>query len=394
MRRKSANAGAMEPFIFVDIFCGAGGLSLGAKFAGFKLGAALDKDPRACGTYKANFPEVRILCTDIEDVSASDILSVIPEGRVDVLAAGPSCQGFSTHGKRNPQDERNFLFKEFMRLVKDLRPPWVIMENVKGLLTYHQGSYRNMICEAFAKISYRVEARVLNAADYGVPQRRERILFVATNTDEDIRFPSPTHCPTEQAGILGLKPYVSVEEAIGDLPELGESGCSESYACPPSTSFQRYARKGSRVLTLHFAKHVSDRAMAIIRRIPPGHGIRYLPPDSLPKRFHRMRKIKSGAFRRDCTTLYYRLSREHPAYTITCYFTNVSSGPFVHPGQNRALTPREAARLQSFPDSYQFVPRKTNHQIGNAVPPLLAKSIASVLIEKLKASSLCMAAAN
>ncbi len=373
----------MQP-IFVDLFCGAGGLSYGAKLAGFKIGAALDKDPLACATYKANFPDVPVICADIQSMTASKLLSSVPDGRIDVLAAGPSCQGFSTHGKRDPRDARNFLFKEYMRLVRSIQPPWVIMENVKGLLTYDNGWYRHMIFDAFERIGYRVTARVLNAAEFGVPQRRERILFLATNTGQSIEFPAPTHCQAEQAAILGLQPYVTVEDAIGDLPELGQSGMADCYSGLPKTPFQRFARRGTKQLTLHAAKRVSERAMSIIRRIPPGHGLRYLPPETLPERFRRMRKIKSGALRRDCTTLYYRLSPDLPAYTITCYFTNVSSGPFVHPTQNRALTPREAARLQSFPDSFKFVPPHVNHQIGNAVPPLLAKAAAAVLIDKLQ----------
>ncbi len=384
----------MQTPVLVDLFCGAGGLSLGAKLAGLKIGAALDFDANVCATYAANFPETPLLCADIRDVSPHDILRRIPEQRIDILAAGPCCQGFSTHGKRDPEDPRNFLFREFMRLVRDIQPPWVVMENVKGLLTYDKGRYRRMICDAFRRSGYRVEAKLLNAADYGVPQRRERIIFLATNTDDAIEFPPPTHCPADQRGILKLEKHITVREAIGDLPNLGTSGASERYSRPPASMFQRFCRGDNRELTLHKAREVSGYAMSLIRRVQCGQGIRSLPPESLPKRFHRMRKISTGAFRRDCTTLYYRLSPEEPSYTITCYFTNVSSGPFVHPSQHRALTPREAARLQSFPDSFVFVPPKVNHQIGNAVPPLLGKAIVSALLEKLKAPKVRMAAAS
>ncbi len=384
----------MQKPVFVDLFCGAGGLSLGAKLAGFRVGAALDIDPNVCATYAANFPDTPLLRADIREISPSDILRRLPGRRIDVLAAGPCCQGFSTHGKRDRNDPRNFLFREFMRLVRDIQPPWVLMENVKGLLTYDRGWYRNMICDAFRRCGYRVEVKILNAADYGVPQRRERIFFLATNTNDTIEFPSPRHCPADQVQILGLERYVAVTDAIGDLPSLGISGSSKKYSNPPTSSFQRYCRKGSKELTLHHAKEVSDYAMSIIRRIECGEGIRSLPPETLPKRFHRMRKISSGAFRRDCTTLYYRLCPEKPSYTITCFFTNVSSGPFVHPSQNRALTPREAARLQSFPDSFVFLPPKINHQIGNAIPPLLGKAVTDTLMEKLKVPKMRMAAAS
>jgi DNA (cytosine-5)-methyltransferase 1 len=391
--RKSPQLELMQP-ILVDLFCGAGGLSLGARLAGFKIGAALDIDPNVCGTYAANFQDTPVICADIRELSGSDILRAIPEHRVDVLAAGPCCQGFSTHGKRDRQDPRNFLFKEFIRIVRSIQPPWVLMENVKGLLTYDRGWYRDTISDSLKRAGYRVEVRLLNAADYGVPQRRERIVFLATNTNRQIDFPSPSHCSPNESSILGLQNYVTVGEALGDLPALGASGSSQHYAGPPTNAYQRYCRNENKHLTLHSARSVSEYAMSIIRRIPEGKGLRFLPPETLPERFHRMRRISTGAFRRDCTTLYYRLSPEQPAYTITCYFTNVSSGPFVHPSANRALTAREAARLQSFPDSYVFRPPKINHQIGNAIPPLLGRAVAGVLFDKLKASFTSLPAAS
>jgi DNA (cytosine-5)-methyltransferase 1 len=368
----------------LDLFCGAGGLSYGFELAGFNVGAALDFDPIALETYRQNNPDIPVLQRDVASVSGKELGHIV--GRdIDVVIGGPSCQGFSTHGKRDPNDSRNFLFKHFVRIVNEIQPAWVVMENVKGLLTYDQGRYRDLIHRSFERIGYRIESRVLRAADYGVPQFRERLFFLATRTKSEIVFPTPTHCPPDQAAMTGLKPYVTVWEAIGDLPDLGTSGSSDEYANRALTDYQRYARsKSPRRLTLHRARPISPLAMSLVRKIKQGGGIRSIPVRQLPERFRKMRKISTGAYRRDCTTLYYRLSWDRPSYTITTYFTNVSSGPFVHPSQNRALTPREAARLQSFPDTYEFFDKMVPRQIGNAVPPLLARAVASEIISALR----------
>ena len=361
----------------VDLFCGAGGLSHGFELAGFRVGAAVDADPVAAATYGLQNPTVPLFTDDVRTIKGKQLLRAAG-GYVDLVIGGPSCQGFSTHGKRDAGDPRNYLFKEFVRLVKELEPSWVVMENVKGLLTYDKGRYRDEIHASFKKIGYRIESRVLRAVDFGVPQFRERLFFIATRTDLPIHFPTPTHCSPDLAPIHGLSPYVTVQEAIGDLPLIGEEGESTNYTAGPDNSFQRYSRRYARKsLTLHRARRVSKLSMSIIPHVPQGSGIRAIPPHLLPERFQRMRTISTGALRKDCTTLYHRLSWERPSYTITCYFTNVSSGPFVHPTANRALTPREAARLQSFPDRYRFFDKNVQRQIGNAVPPLLAKAVAA-----------------
>jgi DNA (cytosine-5)-methyltransferase 1 len=366
----------------VDIFAGAGGISQGFQEAGFDVALSVDSDPVACETFAKNHPRTWVVCDQVEKLSWAAMVRDL--GRpIDVVIGGPSCQGFSTHGKRDPNDPRNFLFAQFVKAVATIRPSWVVMENVKGLLTYDKGRYREEIVRAFRRIGYDVEVQTLLAANYGVPQLRERLFFLATNTGMSIDFPAPTHAPADIAPLLGLRPFVTVDEALGDLPYVGEQGEATAYSTLPATDFQRYVRDGSESLTLHRAQRVSDFAMKIIRQIPPGNGIRYLPESKLPRRFRQMRKISSGKLRRDCTTLYYRLRPDRPAYTITCYFTNVSSGPFVHPREDRALTPREAARLQSFKDTYAFVDAQLTRQIGNAVPPTLARAVALHLAEKL-----------
>lgn len=361
----------------LDLFCGAGGLSEGFQQAGYDVVAGLDFDPIALESFSHSHPTAQTFCGDIREISSSAFQEL---GEIDVLIGGPSCQGFSTQGKRIAEDPRNFLFREFMRVAHDLRPTWVVIENVKGLLWYDKGAFRQRIHEALEELGYRVESKLLLAANYGVPQLRERIFFIATRTDAPIVFPVETHGPGRE------QPWVTVRDAIGDLPSLGVSGGEESmlYPSPPLSDYQALMRDQSSFLTLHKARSVSAPALSIIRRIPQGQGVRYLPEDELPDRFRKMRTISTGKLRKDATTLYHRLAWDKPSYTITCYFTNVSAGPFVHPVDDRALSPREAARLQSFSDAYSFSPSAIPRQIGNAVPPLLAKAVANTILAVMR----------
>jgi DNA (cytosine-5)-methyltransferase 1 len=200
-----------------------------------------------------------------------------------------------------------------------------------------------------------------------------------------LTFPHPTHAP--DGPLLGMQPYVTVEDALSDLPLL--KGDFEArmrrYVSAPNNDFQRYARKSSRseIVSLHFTKPLSLLSAKIVRLVAEGAGLRSISPKLLPPRFQRMRRLKDGSLRKDCTTLYFRVSRTRPAYTITCNFRNVASGPFVHPMEDRSFTYREAARLMSFPDSYEFVGAMLPRQIGNAVPPLLARSLGKHLLKFL-----------
>lgn len=359
--------------IAVDLFCGAGGLSEGLRQAGFSAAAAVDFDPTAMATFSRNHPEARAVMADISRVSGPDLIGHI-DREVDLVAGGPSCQGFSTHGKRNADDPRNFLFEHFIRLVEEINPKFVLMENVKGLLTYGRGQFKSRIEEAFDAIGYRVLSSTLCAADYGVPQMRHRVFFIGTRlSDVDLSFPARTHGAGQ-----GLSPYVTVDDAIGDLPLMRGNylGRLREYAGPPKTAFQRYARAHSgECVTLHESGALSPPAAALAKHIGQGQGLRAVPPKFLPDRFKVMRTVSSGELRRDCTTLYHRLDPQKPSYTITTHYRNVASGPFLHPWEDRSLSHREAARLMSFPDYYEFTAPSLKRQIGNAVPPLLAKAI-------------------
>lgn len=368
---------SQEKLTLVDLFCGAGGLSCGLEEAGFEAIGAVDFDKHAMATYQANHPNTLALVQDIATVKGSDFKKALKGRELDLVAGGPSCQGYSTHGKREENDPRNFLFNHFVRLVGELRPKFFVMENVKGLLTFRKGHFRNLIEKSFDAVGYRIESKVLCAADYGVPQLRHRIVFIGTRLDVPISFPEPTH--KSEPTLFGIKPYVTVGEAINDLPFLGEDLEKEhwEYASPPTCDYQRYAREHTRAkrVTMHQANGVSDQARAVVTLLKEGQGLRSIPSARLPERFKRMRTIADGSLRKDCTTLYYRLSRSAPAYTITCYFRNVASGAFTHPIEHRSLSYREAARLMSFRDTYQFHGAMLPRQIGNAVPPLLAKAI-------------------
>lgn len=372
--------------VVVDLFCGAGGLSEGLRQAGFRPVVGVDFDKHAAATYRHNHPGIAVVEGNVEHVTGEQLVALAGTPDIDLIAGGPSCQGFSTHGKRIEDDPRNFLFEHFVRLVDEVRPKMFLMENVKGMLTYGKGAFREQIVEAFKEIGYRTDFTQVVAADYGVPQMRHRVLFIGTRIDGlELCFPRPTHGHDKS----GLKPYVSVQEAVGDLPLMGQDYTIEQrpYACVPQNPYQVYCRKGAPTeVTLHVGRPLSRQAQALAAHISQGEGLRAVPAEALPARFRKMRTISNGQLRRDCTTLYYRIDPSRPSYTITCNYKNVASGPFLHPWEDRAISHREAARFMSFPDHYQFVGASFPRQIGNAVPPLLARAIGKSMLESLRAA--------
>jgi len=372
-----------EP-VFIDLFCGAGGLSEGLQQAGLRPVAGIDFDKHAVATYRYNHPNVPVIEGDIEKVTGEQLIRLTGTREIDLIAGGPSCQGFSTHGKRMQDDPRNFLFKHFVRIVDELQPKMFLMENVRGMLTYGKGAFRRQIEVAFNEIGYRTAFAQVMAADYGVPQMRHRVLFIGTRVDDiELSFPERTHGTENESG---LKPYVTVEEAIGDLPLMGGiyNQKERSYASSPQNPYQAYCRTGApKKVTMHVGRPLSEQAQSLADYIGQGEGLRSVPVEALPARFKKMRTISNGALRRDCTTLYHRLHPSKPSYTITCNYKNVASGPFLHPWEDRAISHREAARFMSFPDHYQFVGACFPRQIGNAVPPLLGKAIGGEILKML-----------
>lgn len=366
----------------IDLFCGAGGLSYGLEMAGFETVAAVDFDPNATATFKKNHPHATVITDDISKIDSKQLVELLGGEELDLLAGGPSCQGYSTHGKRDQNDPRNFLFEHYLRIASALRPKWVLIENVQGLLTYNKGYFKEVILAQLQAMGYHADARVLNAADYGVPQLRKRIFFIATRMDQQITFPEPTHSSNE---LTGLKPHVTVGESLADLPPGFREEGACSYMRAAKTELQKYLRGSSKSVDLHLARPLSEQAFSIAKHVREGYGLRSVPVEFLPDRFKKMRTIGNGDFRKDCTTLYHRLSRHKPSYTITTNFRNIASGPFLHPTEDRSLTPREAARLMTFPDDYVFLGTGVPRQIGNAVPPLMAKAVGEHLLQLFKA---------
>src|SRR5664280_480865 len=261
---------------FIDLFCGAGGLSLGLEMAGWRAAAGIDFDPNAIASYGANHPRALAIHSDVSKLSGKDILRRCALDDVDLVAGGPSCQGFSTHGKRIENDPRNFLFREYVRLVAELQPKFILMENVKGLLTYSGGYFKTLIESSFAKIGYRIESRILCAADFGVPQLRHRIFFVGTRLDLPISFPEPSHRDTSDL-LPDRHPYVTVRDALSDLPDKVPDLKSHEiprYNSAPTNGFQRHCRYGisSDAVTLHHSRPLSVFSYEIISNLTQGQG--------------------------------------------------------------------------------------------------------------------------
>lgn len=396
-------AGDRNRPLAIDLFAGAGGLSKGFQMAGFDIGCGVDLDADSMESYQKNLGAPGLV-RDVMTVSGQDILAATGGRRPQVVLGGPSCQGFSTSGGlskgggRDLYDPRNSLYREYVRLVSDLQPDWVVLENVPGLLLYHHGQVAMELLAMLAEIGYQAVPRILLAADFGVPQLRRRLIVIACRGGSEIPFPIPdfgdptrwtnfalpfAHLSSVCESGKPKQPHRTLSEAIGDLPPLrmGEQPTDARYATRAKGAFQRWARKGGRGLAQHWAFKVGDSDMAAIRHLQPGENWRALPPEILPARFKRIRPY-------DATTVLRRLRWDEPSYTITTKFNEATTGSFIHPLDDRTLSIREAARLQSFPDSFTFSgsPHSIRRQIGNAVPPLLAQEIATTLLRFIEGS--------
>lgn len=363
-RRKSLK----EKPTAADVYAGCGGLSAGLRDAGFHLGYALDWDKHACETHRVNFPETTVACTDVRQVRGSEILAA-SGGAVDLLAGGPNCQGVSQRGLRSPDDPRNFMFPEFLRLVSEVSPRMVLMENVPGLAHRHNFGLLRDIFESFQQLGYRCAADVLLAADYGVPQLRYRFALIGTRADEPLTFPYPTHAAAET---MTQKSFITLGEALAGLPPNAARKSDELVMLEgePDTAFQRYLRDGATATSNHTSSATEPINLQRASYVPEGGNWKDIPPELLPPRFFECRLT-------DHSTTYARPRRDAPAFTITSLFGNITAGAFTHPTQNRAFTVREGARIQSFKDTFQFCgPSNSQYrQIGNAVPPLMAAAI-------------------
>lgn len=340
-----------------DLFAGVGGLSLGFAQAGCDVLFAVEYDREIAEAYEKNHAGTHMYNVDIRQLDVKEIARQYPQ--IDIIVGGPPCQGFSQKGKRlSINDERNFLFQQYAKFVEELRPKYFVLENVPNIITTEKGYFKNEIIALFNGMGYDVKADVLSVSDYGVPQDRRRAVFLGQLGELEIDFPKK------------VEEKVTVQDAIYDLPPLESGqGCEECrYQGEAISTYQKTMREGSTKLFNHQATRHSEIAIQRLKMIPKGKGKEVLPPEHLTK------SIYSGTW---C-----RLIEDGFASTITTRFDTPSSGRFTHPTQNRCITVREAARLQSFPDSFRFYGGKSSQmkQVGNAVPPMFANAIAKVIV--------------
>lgn len=363
----------------IDLFCGAGGLSEGFRQAGFQVRLGADIEPKYGETFVRSHDGAHFLPVPIEQLSVGDVLAktgLVP-GELDVLVGGPPCQGYSVynHG-RGEHDPRAGLFREYLRLLAGLKPKHVVMENVTGLLSIGEGQLIRSICSEFSNLGYEPTVGVLKAEEFGVPQERRRVIFTASRTGTSAGLPPSTHGE-------GLKPFVSIWDAIGDLPPIWEQGAfggEVEYACEAFTGYQTEMREHNSGLKNHRGPRLSSVNLARLAHIPQGGSWRDIPFDLLPEG---MKKAK----RSDHTKRYGRPRPDQLACTILTK-CDIHWGAYIHPFQNRAFTVREAARLQSFPDHFEFFGSVTDQfvQVGNAVPPLLGRAIANQIKRALRSN--------
>ena len=349
----------VKEFKILDLFCGAGGFSYGMhKNIHFKTAVAVDFNEKAAHTFKMNMPNTYVIHGDLRNAETkADIVKRSKAAGVNMIIGGPPCQGFSMKGKKlGLKDERNFLFLEYLNLVKDLQPEVFVIENVKSLLSTAGGWFRDEILSYIGRLGYKVNYGVLNAKNFGVPQSRERAIFICS---KQIDIPLP----------IGDDNIVTVRDAISDLAYLtsGEGDFESDYITEPKSDYQRLMREGSTKLYNHKASNHSSVAIKKLAMIPPEKGKEYLPDELKGKQ--------------KFNTTWGRLSWDKVSPTIDTRFDTPSNGTNSHPELHRAITPREAARIQSFDDKFIFHGSKLyiRTQIGNAVPPLLGKAIADAI---------------
>lgn len=379
----------------IDLFSGAGGISLGLLNAGVNVVLSADIDEACAKTHRRNIPHVPFLQRDVEALSPREILTAarLEPGKLDLLIGGPPCQGFSIIGQRELWDPRNGLLEKFLRIARDLRPKALVIENVSGLATLNKGAVLRDIGQACAEAGYAIDCAELLAAQYGVPQMRWRMFFIGWRFDVAKRggFPKPTH---GRRGIGDLVPnrtivpedimgFVTIEDAIGDLPAIEAGECVERYARKPRTAFQKAMRKDApEKLTNHYAARLSRQNMERLRLLEPGEDWRSLPHELLPAGMQR-------ALRKDHTRRYRRMRWDGVARSIITRFRDPKSGEYIHPEQHRTISIREAARIQSFPDWFVFEGNLSQQydQVGNAVPPLLARAVGLEIGAMLRTSA-------
>jgi DNA (cytosine-5)-methyltransferase 1 len=384
----------------LDLFCGTGGFSKGFENAGgFDVVFGIDLLPDAIATFKGNHPDAQTIAADVRDYPPDRIgqeLDLRP-GQIDVVIGGPPCQGFSSirpHRGSRHEDPRNDLFLDFANYVEYFRPRVFVLENVVGMATHRDGETLASMQEAFCKAGYATDWRVLNAAHFGVPQKRERLIVIGVESGGEVSFPDATHAGPNLGSTIGVRdrqrmhgievqpsflsdsktknmaafPLITVADAIDDLPPIESGESATSYDRPPRTKYQRDRRANATRLDLHQSTRHREKMLEIIRHSGPN--ISHIPKHLVTSGF---------------SSCYSRLAADEPSMTITVNFVHPASNRCIHPTLDRALTPREGARLQSFDDDFVFCGSRAQivKQIGNAVPPLLGQAIGSHLASLL-----------
>lgn len=354
----------------IDLFCGCGGFSKGFEQAGFDVRLGIDVWEDAVRTYKHNFPNTATITSDITKISGVDILKAanLTADEVDVIIGGPPCQGFSVSGKRMLEDPRNVLYKSFVKMVEYIKPKAFVMENVPGLVRLFDGMVKNQVIEDFTNIGYTVSMQQLLACSYGVPQARKRVFFVGINNAKSnmsvgYEFPIATNGE-------GLKPFVTCQDALSDLDFIGDLTVLDeksTYELPAETEYQKYIRSGASVLLNHVTTIHTAKTRAIIAMVPDGGNYK-----DLPQELWSTRKVNIA---------WTRMDSHKPCFTI-----DTGHNHHFHYRANRVPTVRESARIQSFPDTFEFIGIKTSQlkQVGNAVPPLLAQAVAESVAKTLR----------
>ena len=349
--------------IAVDLFSGAGGLSLGLERAGINSVIANEIEKDFAETHRLNFPQCRMVNKSIADVDfKSEVGSLGLGGRIDLVAGGPPCQGFSTVGKKDEADPRNSLFVQFLRVVEEVVPRFVLFENVAGFKRLYKGEMYRKTVEGLDRLGFDHVSSVLNARDYGTPQSRERTIILAWRRGErPLSLPAPTRGSKD-------RPFLTLMDAISDLPPLKPGECASDYLTPPQNEYQASMRASGMPLADHRCSKYGDHIREVMSHVPEGGSIMDVPERLRPK----------GYFK----NTYARLLPDQPCPTITRNFGTPSSSRCIHPHQDRALSTREGARIQGFPDHYRFHGGKgsKNLQIGNAVPPALAQALGECII--------------
>lgn len=379
-------------FSVVDLFGAPGGMAAGLKMTSkFAIKACVDSDKKAAQTYRQNFPEAEVIDEPIENVTGHSILhrSDLSKGDIDLVVGGPPCQAFSIVGRvklfslkggprtvngfpatRFINDQKNVLYKHFVRIVSELSPKYFIMENVRGLLSYRNGETVEMIKQDFREIGYECKPLILDASKFGVPQKRMRVVFIGNKLKEE----NPSHEDIPE------KSEVTVWEAISDLPflEAGKGIDPTKYSRKSKSSYQRWARQNSRLLRNHVARPHRPLDIRAFRKLRPGEKW-----SDLPVSIRRLYGYRDDVFQDKMK----RLCKNRPSWTVVAHLAK-DGYMFIHPTQERTITVREAARLQSFPDSFVFSGSRSDQfrQVGNAVPPRLAEAVGLCIADRLKSA--------